>query len=133
MTMPTEFVPREPRPIEGVVTLSLMNEISALKREPSFRANGRNAKTLVKEHDVCVVLMIFQEGMSLHKHKESQSAIWHVLSGGIEVRTPSGNNAIWAGQMISVRGAEPHDVRALEESIVLLTMGGVEWGHLVSA
>lgn len=108
----------------GLPTMSfdLMHEQEQLRQEESFRAGDRNAKTLVKEAGLRVVLTVLRSGARLQEHKAPGSISIQTLAGHIRLRTPEEAVELPVGHVVTLLGGVAHDVEAVEESAFLLTI-----------
>ena len=86
-------------------------------------SSGRAARTIHggREHDLRQTAIALVEGRSLGEHDSPGEATLHVLSG--RVRLSAGRIA-WAGSAgdYLVIPAERHDLEALSDAVVLLTV-----------
>lgn len=87
-------------------------------------AHGRSAKGIVGGHGHVLrqVVMALTEGSSLAEHDSPDEATLHVLQG--RVRLTAGEDA-WEGGAgdLLVIPPERHDLRALQDSTFILTVG----------
>ncbi len=67
----TSSSPRRPpqRLVLPTLSFDLLREQELLRQEESYRSGDRNAKTLVKEHGLSVVLTVMRSGARLQEHK----------------------------------------------------------------
>ena len=130
-SQPTEPISdRTPRALAGsALRFDIEAEIAALKREPSWPANGHNARTLAKYADARVVLVVLQRGARMHEAQVDQTMTLQALHGRVRVHVP-GNGVDVAhgidvprGHLLALDSCVAHDVEALEESAFLLSLG----------
>jgi quercetin dioxygenase-like cupin family protein len=115
---------REPHPLTGTaLTFDLAGEAEALKREPTWEQSGHNAKTLIKHADVRVVLIALRKGARMQEHKTDQCVTLHALAGHLRVHVPGNAVDLPMGALMALDHTVVHDVEALEESVLLLTLG----------
>jgi quercetin dioxygenase-like cupin family protein len=115
---------REPHPLTGTaLTFDLVAEAEALKREPTWAQSGHNAKTLVKHPDVRVVLIALRQGARMQEHKTDQCVTLHALTGRLRVHLASEHLDLPMGALMALDHTVVHDVEALEDSVLLLTLG----------
>jgi quercetin dioxygenase-like cupin family protein len=115
---------REPHPLTGTaLTFDLAAEAEALKREPTWQQSGHNAKTLVKHADVRVVLIALRKGARMQEHKTDQCVTLHALAGRLRLHLPDESLDLPTGALMALDHTVVHDVEALEESVLLLTLG----------
>jgi quercetin dioxygenase-like cupin family protein len=101
--------------------LDLPAELSRLHEEATW-STGQNARTLIKYDTLRVVLVALKAGKSLAEHQTEGRISVHVLSGHVEVKSSGRTFNLRAGGLLALDRNLPHDVRALQESAVLLTV-----------
>lgn len=106
---------------ESFMEFDLPGEIHRLKAETTW-STGQNAKTLVKYEDLRVVLMALQAKARLPEHKTEGRISVHVLSGHVQLRASGRTFDLRAGGLLALDQGIPHDLEALDESAVLLTI-----------
>jgi quercetin dioxygenase-like cupin family protein len=116
---------REPHPLTGTALMfDLAAEAEALKNEPPWHQHGHNAKTLVKHPDVRVVLIALRAGARMQEHKTDQCVTLHALSGSLRLHIVPGDTIdLPTGALIALDHTVVHEVEALQESVLLLTLG----------
>jgi quercetin dioxygenase-like cupin family protein len=115
---------REPHPMKGTaLAFDLAAELESLKGEPTWQQHGHNAKTLVKHSDVRVVLIALRAGARMQEHKTDQCVTLHALAGRLRVRLPNETIELPTGSLLALDHTVVHDVEAVEESALVLTLG----------
>ena len=99
----------------------LPRELEALRREPEW-SSGQNARTLVKHDDLRIVLIGLAAGARIPDHRTEGRISIHAISGHVRVRTGDGPHDLPAGTLVALDRGLPHDVEAVEESAILLTI-----------
>ncbi len=107
---------------DPVRELDLAREARELRADETWQREGHNAKTLVKNESLRIVLIDMHEGARLGEHRTDSRFSIQVLTGKVSVRLPHGDHAVSAGQLLAVDEGIPHDVEALEPSTFLLTL-----------
>lgn len=114
---------RPARPLaDPILKFDFAEEAARLRQEGPWLQHGRNAVTLVKHADLRVVLMIMKPGATMRQHQTTGRISVHTLSGHVRLHLESGVVELPAGQLIALEHDIPHDVEAVEESSVLLTI-----------
>ena len=137
MTMPQTRVAQEKsgrtghESLAGHLTAPLMDfnltkEIAQLHEEEAWLRTGRNSKTLVKQPDFRIVLIALQKGVHLEEHSADARISIHTLSGRVKLDLPEQTVDLPDGHLLVLDRALEHDVEALEESAILLT---ISWPH----
>jgi quercetin dioxygenase-like cupin family protein len=96
-------------------------ELHRLKAESTW-STGQNARTLIKYDDLRVVLMALQSSARTPEHRTDGRLTIQVLSGHLQVRASERTFNLRAGGILALDRGIRHDVTALEESAVLLTI-----------
>ena len=104
------------------LSFDLPNEQELLRREESYRGRDRNAKTLVKEHGLSVVLTVLRSGARLQEHKTAGPLSIQTLAGHIRLHALENTIDLPVGHVVMLDGNVSHDVEAVEESAFLLTI-----------
>ncbi len=99
----------------------LGREIEQLHSESNW-TDGQNAKTLVKYDDFRVVLMALQARARMPAHQTAGRLAIQTLRGRIEVRAMGRTFDLAAGAMLTLDRGLAHDVEAIEDSALLLTI-----------
>ena len=105
-------------------SFNLGRELENLRAEPAWQASDRNAKTLFKKPDLRVVLLALKAGARLDKHEATGPITIHALAGRLRVRLANETVELAPGEILSVDGGLTHDLEALEQSAILLTVAG---------
>jgi quercetin dioxygenase-like cupin family protein len=99
-----------------VTVLDLSQEAAALRAEPAWQQNDRNARTFVKEADLRVVLTVLKQGAIVKEHRAPGTAVVQAVSGRLRLRIADQAVELSAGQAVILERDMPHDVEALDES-----------------
>jgi quercetin dioxygenase-like cupin family protein len=105
-------------------SFNLADELENLRAEPAWQAGDRNARTLSKKPHLRVVLMALKSGARLDKHEAPGPITIHALAGRLRVRLASETVELATGEILTVDGGLTHDLEALEEGAILLTVAG---------
>ena len=99
----------------------LARELDQLQREPQ-PPNGQNAKTLAKYDDLRIVLIALRASARIPGHRAEGRVVVHTLRGHRRMRALERTFDLRAGSLLTLDRGVPHDVEALEDSAVLLTI-----------
>ncbi|MEP7273138.1 MAG: cupin domain-containing protein [Acidobacteriota bacterium] len=105
---------------------NLPKEIAELHEEEAWVRTGRNSKTLVKQPDLRIVLMAFEEGAQLTGHSTDARMSIYTLMGHVKLIIPGQTIDLPQGQLLVLDRGVEHALEALEESAILLT---ISWPH----
>jgi quercetin dioxygenase-like cupin family protein len=108
-----------------VLEFDLPAAVMQLKHESNWSGH-RNARTLVKHRDCRIVLMDLESGAHLVRHQTRGTVVIQVVSGHIKVRVFSEVFDVPVGHVISLDPHLSHDVEALEETALLITIAWPE-------
>lgn len=86
----------------------------------------RQAETLARESGTSVVLMALEAGDVIQEHSANGSVSVHLLRGHIELGTADQAFDLRPRQMVFMQPNVKHSLRAEEQSVVLLTLSGVD-------
>jgi quercetin dioxygenase-like cupin family protein len=106
----------------AVLFYDLAKEIAGLHQEVAWQQGDRNARTLVREGELRVVLTVLKQGGRLDRHQAPGRLTIHTIQGHLRLQLPSGPLEVMAGQMVALEPDLPHDVEAIEESAFLITI-----------
>ncbi|MCL4509127.1 MAG: cupin domain-containing protein [Chloroflexi bacterium] len=116
---------RPARRLQGeALHFNLHTEIAQLHREHSWSATGRAAVTLVKEPSLTIVLMTLQSGITIHRHRAAGELAVYVLHGRVRMRVGDVERELTGGELLTIEPEVDHDVHAVQDSALLLTIGG---------
>jgi quercetin dioxygenase-like cupin family protein len=118
-----------PRLAARIAHLDLAAEIERLREEPAWHESDRNAKTLVKNPDLRVVLVVLKAGARLEQHVAAGPITIQALAGRLRVHLPEDAIDLVAGDMAPIAAEIKHDVEALESSAFLLTIAQPQTGR----
>ena len=116
---------RQPHAVSGTaLTFNLAAEAAALMREPTWRAHGHNAKTLVKHPDFRVVLIALRTGARMSEHKTDHCVTIHAIEGRLRLHVPDGAVLELAqGELLALEQTVVHDIEAMTDSVFVLSLG----------
>ena len=109
-----------------LLTFDLAAEIEQLNNEEHWLKDGRISKTLVKHSDFRIVLMFMKAGTLMQEHKTDARISIHALSGRLLIKLDEQTVDLPAGHLLVLEKGLSHDVKALEESVFLLS---ISWPH----
>jgi quercetin dioxygenase-like cupin family protein len=84
-------------------------------------SGDRNAVTVVKTHNLSIVLVAVRKGSKLCGHEVEGPITVHVLSRAIKFG-PDEAKILAAGTVLALEKAIPHEIEALEDSELMLTI-----------
>jgi len=81
-----------------------------------------SSSTLVRADHLEVFRFVLPAGKAAHEHKTSGAITIQCLEGAVELEAHGRTQILRAGSMVYLSDAEPHAVKALEDSSLLVTM-----------
>ena len=119
---PNDYRRPHPQPMAGsYLEFDLARELDQLHREGGWRS-GRNAKTLVKDDGLRIVLIALKAGSRIPTHETDGQISIQTVVGRIRVRAQGRTFELSSGGLLALDHGLPHDVEAVEDSAFLLTI-----------
>ena len=106
----------------SLVRIDLPLYMSQIKEEKSWKDGKRNAMTVFKTNGLRIVLIALHEGSEMARHTADGMISVQVLEGQIEFNTDHQSVELDKGQMLALHERVPHSVKAIRETIFLLTL-----------
>lgn len=113
--------PRE-RLSGAVQQVNLADAAAKLRAEPHPATNGHRQVALVRHGPVSMLLFVFERDGLLKEHRTDGEVTIHVLAGELEITFGAGSAVLGRGELLSLEPGQPHSVRAVQESEMLLTI-----------
>ena len=123
-TLNPQMPHRRPHPQSMATTyleFDLEREVEQLHQEPDW-TNGQNARTLIKYDDFRVVLIALGARARMPGHQTEGRISIQTVRGHIQVRAEGRTFDLPVGGLLALDRGLAHDVEALEESALLLTI-----------
>jgi len=103
----------------------LSREIRALRQE-TYWQSGRNSKTLVKNHDLRIVLTAIEAKTTIHEHRTAGRLSFQVLEGRLRMHAGGKEFDLPQGRVLVVDSGVRYDIIAIQDSAFLLTVAWPE-------
>ncbi len=114
------------RPLAGpMLTFDLERQLSELQQEEAYRRSGRAGRTLAKSGRLRVVLVALASGTLVGTHQADSPMTLHILKGHLRFRTGEEPHELKQGELLFFGPGDAHDIRAIEESALLLTLSAI--------
>ena len=107
----------------GGATFDLAAAEHEMRREDAYLRGGHTARTLVREPDLRIVLVVMKGGARMAEHRAEETASVHALSGHVRLRLPDKTVELPSGSLLVLEKDLRHDVEAIDECAFLLTLG----------
>ena len=105
-----------------LISMDIPEFIKQLKAEVTWENSDRNAMTVYKTNGMRIVLIALHEDAILKKHTADGIISVQVLEGEIMFNTDDQSIVLKKGQVIALHKGLPHSVKAIKESVFLLTL-----------
>ena len=105
------------------LTFDLAREARQMRAEDAWRQGSHNAKTLVGEPNLRVLLIAIKPGARLERHHAPGQISVQTLDGHLRLHLPDQAVDLPAGHLLALEPGIEHDVEAVDESLFLLTIG----------
>jgi hypothetical protein len=99
----------------GLIAVDVRAEIARLKGEPAWADNDRHGSSLVKGDGINVALIMLKKGAPITVN---------VIEGRINLIAKGKTQLLTPGMIAALDRAIEHSIEALEESAIVLTVGG---------
>ena len=115
---------RLPSLAEAPLHIDLEGELRQLPQEDSWKREvGRSSKTLAKYPDFRIVLILMKSGSRMRQHRAKGRISIQMLKGQVRIHLDALREVeVSTGQLLVFDCGVLHDVEALEESALLLTL-----------
>jgi quercetin dioxygenase-like cupin family protein len=117
--------PMERSLTEPMMVFELEPQLQELRGDESYRRSGRLGRTLARSGRLRLVLVALNRGVEVGTHQADSPMTIHVLEGRIGFRLGGRDHELRSGQVLFFEPGEAHDIRALEECALLLTLSAI--------
>jgi quercetin dioxygenase-like cupin family protein len=115
------------RPLAApMMVFDLAPQLRELREDDSYRRSGRLGRTLAKSGRLRLTLVALNEGVEVGMHQAVSPMTIQLLEGRLRFRVEGQDHELVAGQVLFFGPGEAHDIRALEESGLLLTISALD-------
>ena len=84
--------------------------------------NDHTTRALAKTDHLELIRMVLPAGKEIREHKAPREITVQCIEGAIEFNCHGATQRLEGGQMLFLNPREPHSVKAVEDSAVLVTM-----------
>jgi quercetin dioxygenase-like cupin family protein len=111
------------RPLTGPhLIFDFADHLAELRRDDAYRRSGRVGRTLAKQGPLRLTLVALAEGVQVETHLAESPMTLQPLEGRIRYRVAGETFELEAGQILYFGPGDAQDIRALEETALLLTI-----------
>jgi quercetin dioxygenase-like cupin family protein len=109
--------------------VNLAEAAATLRAEPHAAVSGHRQLALVRHGPLSLILFAFDAEGAIKEHRTEGEVTIHVIRGRLVVTVDGDEYTLGGGELVSLAPGQPHDVRALEATDMLLSIcrdaGGV--------
>lgn len=105
-----------------MVSIDIPEFIKQLKTEVTWQTSDRNAITVFKTNGLRIVLIALHEEAVMQEHVTDGILSLQVLEGEINFSTDNESKRLRLGEMVTLHAGLAHTVKAIKESVFLLTL-----------
>ncbi len=104
------------------LTFDLGIQIAELRRDEGYLRSGRVGRTLVKAGSLRLTLTVIAEGVEIGTHHAAAPMTLQPLEGRLHYRVSDEEFEIGKGEVLFFGPGHAQDIRALEDTALLLTI-----------
>lgn len=108
------------------LTFDLAEQVAELRADDKYVQSGRLGRTLVKEGALRLTMTVLAEGAEVSTHYAVSPMTLQVLEGRLHYRAGGEEFELAAGEFLFFGPGHAQDIRALEDTALLLTITGAE-------
>jgi quercetin dioxygenase-like cupin family protein len=108
----------------AIVTVDIRTEIARLKSEPAWASGDRHGSSMVKGDGINVALMVLKAGAKLQVHHTRAPITVQLIEGRVNFIANGKTHAMTPSMLLALDRGIEHSVEAVEESAIVLTVGG---------
>ena len=110
---------------EPMMIFDLEPQVRELRADESYRRSGRLGRTLARSGRLRLVLVALNSGIEVGTHQADSPMTLQLIQGRLGFRINGEPHELAQGQVLFFGPGDAHDIRALEESALLLTLSAV--------
>ena len=108
------------------LTFDLSMQIAELRRDEGYRRSGRVGRTLVKAGPFRLTLTVVAKGVEIGTHHARAPMTLQPVEGRLRYRVDDEDFEIGEGEVLFFGPGHAQDIRALEDTALLLTLSAEE-------
>ncbi len=101
-------------------------QIDELRNDDSYRRSGRLGRTLTKSGRLRLTLVVLNAGVEVGMHQAESPMTIQLLEGALTFKVGGEDHRLRAGEILFFGPGDAHDIRAEEESALLLTLSALD-------
>jgi len=108
-----------------MMLFDLQPQVQQLRQDESYRRTGRLGRTLAKSGRMRLVLVALDADIEVGTHHADSPMTIQVIEGLLGYRVGERDYELRSGQVLFFGPGDAHDIRALDESALLLTISAI--------
>lgn len=113
------------RPLTGPnLTFDLEEQVRELRADDAYLRSGRVGRTLAKQGSLRLTLVVLRKGVDVGTHHADTPMTLQPIEGLLRYRVEGEEFEIASGQVLYFGPGHAQDIRALEDTALLLTIMG---------
>jgi quercetin dioxygenase-like cupin family protein len=106
-------------------TFDLTAEAEALRDSAIWQERGQNSRTLLKLPGLSLVMIALKSGHRIQRHQTDHRLNLQTFTGHVQLNVADDTIDLPKGNVLVLEPSIPHDVVALENSVILLSLSAV--------
>lgn len=103
-------------------TFDLEAEAALLRDSALWRKHGHNSRTLLKLPDLRLTIVALKSGQRIRRHQTKMRLCLTAIKGHVGLTVDDETINLPEGRVLVVEPTVPHDVTALNDSVLLLSL-----------
>jgi quercetin dioxygenase-like cupin family protein len=117
------------RPLAGPnLTFDLASQIEELRGDEGYQRGGRTGRTLVKSGALRLTLVVLAHDVEIGTHQAESPMTLQVVEGRLSYRVGEERFEMGRGEVLFFGPGHAQDIRALQDTALLLTITGADAG-----
>jgi len=83
---------------------------------------NEKTKVIIKTNDIELARLVIPKGKEYPNHKVSGPIVVQCLQGKVELTAMGATQELYSGQLLYLVAGEPHSLKGVEDSVILLTI-----------
>jgi quercetin dioxygenase-like cupin family protein len=108
-----------------MMIFDLETVLRELRSDDSYDRSGRLGRTLAKAGRLRLTLVALNAGVEVGMHQAESPMTIQLMEGALSFRVGEEDHELRAGQVLFFGPGKAHDIRAVEESALLLTLSAI--------
>ena len=107
-------------------------EINSFENQKAFNDDRINTSLILETPVSKEIRILLKTGQIMKEHKAPYPIVIHILHGEVQFGVQGDTHSLIKGDIISLESNVPHDLKALQDSAVRLTLSKMDTAERVS-